>query len=145
MDQIDRTAPSPEVVFTGPLPEAELMRAVLEGSGIECLVWEAGLEQTYGAGIMPSRVVVPPDHAERAREIIAAARAGDLDLDLDEASDAELVRSTFEGHASSDPIAEVTPWWRHPELPALLSAARVVLVLGAIVGIAYLVFTAVAD
>jgi hypothetical protein len=37
------------------------------------------------------------------------------------------------------------PWWKHPALPALLSAARVVLALGILVGLACLIFVALAD
>jgi hypothetical protein len=71
--------PSPVEVFIGPVIEAEMMRAVLEGSGIPCASSGSGLQGAY-PGLFPHRLIVSWDDAERAREIILAARTGELDL-----------------------------------------------------------------
>jgi hypothetical protein len=155
MDEIDRLGPGPAEVYVGPMVEAELMRAVLEGSGIACFVWRSGEENTFG-GFLPNRVMVRAGDADRASEIILAARAGELgleepadraegDFEIDESDDWVRPSEQDVPPSRSGPIGEVVPWWRHPELPALLSAARVVLVVGAVVGLAALILVALAE
>ena len=72
--------PSPVEVFVGPVVEAEMMRAVLEGSGIPCAASGSGMQGAY-PGLFPHRLAVASENAERAVEIIEAARTGELDLD----------------------------------------------------------------
>jgi putative signal transducing protein len=80
--------PSPVEVFVGPVIEAELMRAVLEGSGIACAASGSGMQGAY-PGLFPHRIAVAGEDAERALEVIAAARRGELDLEaFDEDDDA---------------------------------------------------------
>lgn len=144
---VEYLGPDPAIVFVGSPPEADLIRSVLAGSGIDCVIWRSGLEQSYG-GIAPNQVVVRREDAERAGEIIAAASTGELDLDAPDDDPRDWI-TPADGSAatapSSDPIADVPPWWRHPELPALLSAVRVLFGIAIVVGLAYLGLTLITD
>jgi hypothetical protein len=83
-DEFDSPEPGPELVeaYSGSRVDAELIRSVLEGSGIECALWGTG--STYlpetGAKLSAVRVMVRPSDRERAHEVIDAAGVGDLDL-----------------------------------------------------------------
>jgi hypothetical protein len=143
---LEDLGPAPEVVFVGPPPEADLMRAVLEGSGIACVVWRSGLEHSYGA-IWPHRVLVREDVADRASEVIRAARAGELDLDA-----APNETDPFEGEEADDgwlrpreessmptqtgPIVErARPVW----VSAALSIARVLVSIAVLFAVVFFV------
>jgi hypothetical protein len=82
---IDSEHLGPELVeaYSGSRIDTELIRSVLEGSGIECALWGTG--STYmpetGAKHSRVRVMVRPSDLERAHEVIDAAGVGDLDLD----------------------------------------------------------------
>ena len=154
--------PEPAEVFVGPAVAVDMMRSVLEGSGIDCLILKSGLE-AYGAGLMPQRILVRGEDGERAGEIILAARTGELeidetmgdDLDEDTVLYEEEPPGWIEGSSSglgggmnptaTGPISETEPWWRHPQLPQLLSAVMVLFGIAAVVGLAYLLFMAMAD
>ena len=70
------------------------MRAVLEGRGIECLVWRPARADVR-RGVMPSASSF--DRTMRARpQIIAGAQRGDLDLTLEE-DDEQLDEEPEEG------------------------------------------------
>ena len=167
MGDLDRFGPNPASVYVGPPVEADQMKAVLEGSGIDCLVWHSGLEVAYGA-IGPSRVVVTTEDAERAEEVILAARAGELDLDevegespvapTAEASPELDVAGVFAGSdraaparsaagvpASPAPIREVTPWWRGPRSGAVFARLVIVVVMALVVGGAYWIMRLIGD
>lgn len=154
---LERLGPEPREVFFGPPHAVQLTKSVLEGSGIPCVVWGSGLEEAYGP-LTPHRVMVPAHEAERASEIIRAAGRGEFDLDMsfdDQSGETSIEHdpAEFEPYGepvpgtppSSDPISEVRGWWNHPGLPAVVSAARVVLGIGIVVGLAYLILAAVAD
>src|SRR5918999_5124375 len=88
MDRGDGPADSadlePELAeaYSGSRVDAELIRSVLEGSGVECALWGTG--STYlpetGAKLNRVRVMVRPSDLDRAHEVIDAAGVGDLDL-----------------------------------------------------------------
>src|SRR5918999_3072283 len=88
MDRGDGPADSadlePELAeaYSGSRVDAELIRSVLEGSGVECALWGTG--STYlpetGAKLNRVRVMVRPSDLDRAHEVIDAAGVGALDL-----------------------------------------------------------------
>jgi hypothetical protein len=146
---LDQLGPAPEVVFVGPPPAADMMRAVLEGSGIDCVVWGSALEHSYGA-LEPHRVLVREGDAERAGEIIFAARSGELDLDAPppalggafdhEDPDDGWVRPSA-APTQAGPIVEGDAWWARPGwLPAAFSVIRVVAAIAALVTMIFFVF-----
>ena len=154
---IQSLGPAPTEVFVGPGVAVDMMRSVLEGSGIDCLILRSGLE-AYGAGLVPQRLLVRGEDAERASEIILAARTGDLEIDETDELDEESVLVEDEppgwieasapggsdGRAMptpTGPITDAEPWWR----PQLLSAVVVVFAFAAVLGIAYLIYVAIAD
>jgi hypothetical protein len=70
----------PVEVYVGPPVEVGMMKSVLDGSRIPSEVWNSGMQGAY-PGAFPSKLVVGSDDAERATELILAARTGELDLD----------------------------------------------------------------
>jgi hypothetical protein len=100
--------PGPELVeaYSGARADVELIRSVLEGSGIECALWGTG--STYlpetGAKLNAVRVMVRPSDLGRAHEVIDAAGVGDLDLLADEEWD-----PLEEDVATYPPDGDVTP------------------------------------
>lgn len=85
-DEVDELGSDPVEVFVGPPVVVEMMRSVLEGSAIPCELWRSGMQEAYPGvgGLFPYRLLVRPADAERARALIDAAVAGDLDLDAGE-------------------------------------------------------------
>lgn len=74
----------PVEVYSGSRLDAELIRSVLEGSGIRCALWGTGSSYIPETGAKHSRVrvMVRPEDMSRAQEVIDAAGVGDLDLDV---------------------------------------------------------------
>ena len=70
-------------MYSGSRVDSELLRSVLEGSGIECALWGTGSTYVPETGAKQSavRVMVRPADLDRAREVIDAAGVGDLDLE----------------------------------------------------------------
>ena len=69
--------------YSGSRIDSEMIRSVLEGSGIECTLWGTGssyMPET-GAKLSAVRVMVRPDDLDHAKEVIEAAREGDLDIE----------------------------------------------------------------
>ena len=63
--------------------EAQQIKALLEANDIPCVLRGESVRMTHGFtldGLGVVRVCVPPDLADRARELIAAAEAGELTL-----------------------------------------------------------------
>lgn len=60
--------------------EADLIRSVLEGSGIAVLMKRSGMEGVYGP-VHDTHLLVREDDEERAREIIRAAHAGEFQIE----------------------------------------------------------------
>lgn len=118
-DDLARVGPEPVPIFVGPPLEADMLRSVLEGSGIPCEIWRPGVQEAYAAAF-PYRLVVSADDAERATEIVLAARTGDLALDAGEDDGEEELEDEFDADdvpeptpgAPGGPVAEVRPWWR---------------------------------
>lgn len=71
----------PELVqiYTANGLEADLIRSVLEGSGIAVLIKRSGMEGVYGP-VHDTHLLVREEDEERAREVISAARAGELEI-----------------------------------------------------------------
>ncbi len=72
-----------EVYRVGPM-EAELMRSVLEGNNIPCLISGSGIGGAYPVGVGSlgeSPLMVRRRDAATARELIDEARRGDFELD----------------------------------------------------------------
>jgi Putative prokaryotic signal transducing protein len=61
----------------------DLIRSVLEGSGISVLVKGSGMEGVYG-GAIDTRIYVRENDADRARDVIRAAEAGEFEIFEDE-------------------------------------------------------------
>lgn len=59
--------------------EADLIRSVLEGSGIAVLMKRSGMEGVYGP-VVDAHLLVREEDEERAREVIRAAHAGELEI-----------------------------------------------------------------
>lgn len=115
-------------VFVGPPLEAEILRSVLDGSGIPSEVWSSGFDDAYPS-VLGARLMVAPADAERATEVVGAARSGELDLDPGEEPElADDDGATYDesiydepsvpaprpsdGAVPAGPVAEVVPWWR---------------------------------
>lgn len=67
--------------------EAQQIKALLEANDIPCVLRGESVRMTHGFtldGLGVVRICVPPELADRARELIAAAEAGDLRLGPDE-------------------------------------------------------------
>ncbi len=67
--------------------EAQVMRSFLQGHGIACRIAGEALRITHGFtvdGLGEARLLVPAHQAERARDLVAKADAGELALDDDE-------------------------------------------------------------
>lgn len=62
-----------EVYRTSRRYEAELVRSVLESSGIEVTIFGTGLDAAYPSALPDTRVMVNEADAERAREVIESA------------------------------------------------------------------------
>ena len=79
----EHLGPELEQVYSGSRVDTELIRSVLEGSGVESVLWGTG--STYmpetGAKLSAVRVMVRPSDLDRAHEVIDAAGVGDLDLE----------------------------------------------------------------
>ena len=57
--------------------EAQIIRGALDGAGMKCMLRGEALRHTHGFtvdGLAEVRILVPPEDAERAREIIVQAR-----------------------------------------------------------------------
>jgi len=57
--------------------EAQIIRGALDGAGIKCVLRGEALRHTHGFtvdGLAEVRILVPPDDAQRAKEIIVQAR-----------------------------------------------------------------------
>lgn len=122
---ISNLGPELVQVWSGTELAAEMIRSLLEGSEIPSAVWGTGAE-THG--LTMTRVMVRPDDAERAAELIRATEGGDFDLDPsweDEAAQADEngddeggPQWVSAGEPSAaplpdpGPIARVEPWWR---------------------------------
>jgi hypothetical protein len=74
-----------EVYRVGTL-DAEMVRSVLEGNGIDCILAGSGMGGVYpGAGTLDSAgVLVRVEDEERARELIEQVLRGDFALEDDE-------------------------------------------------------------
>ena len=70
-------------VFAGSGFAPDLIRSVLEGSGISVLVKGSGVEGVYG-GAIDTRIYVREGDAQRAREVIASAESGEFEIFEDE-------------------------------------------------------------
>ncbi len=71
-------------VATAPEPLAEVIRSLLEGSGIQCLLAGSGANEAYkvNVGAMGEvRILVRPHDSEAALELIEEARSGALEID----------------------------------------------------------------
>jgi Putative prokaryotic signal transducing protein len=81
----EHLGPELEQAYSGSRVDTELIRSVLEGSGIESVLWGTGsaYPPETGAKLSAVRVMVRPSDLDRAREVIDAAGVGELDLDLD--------------------------------------------------------------
>lgn len=66
-------------VFAGTGFAPELIRSVLEGSGIPVLVKGSGVEGTYGP-VIDVLIFVRESDAERAAEVIRSAEAGEFEI-----------------------------------------------------------------
>ena len=66
-------------VYAGAGFAPELIRSVLEGSGIPVLVKGSGVEGVYGP-VMDVQIFVRESDAERAAEVIRAAEAGEFEI-----------------------------------------------------------------
>ena len=67
--------------------EEQQVRSFLEAHGIPTSVWGEALRKTHGFvldGLGEVRIVVPEEHADHARELLAAVERGDLTLNEDE-------------------------------------------------------------
>lgn len=75
----------PELVqiYTANGLEADLIRSVLEGSGIAVLIKRSGMEGVYGP-VHDTHLLVREEDEERAREVIRAAHAGEFEIEDDE-------------------------------------------------------------
>lgn len=75
----------PELVqiYTANGLEADLIRSVIEGSGIAVLIKRSGMEGVYGP-VHDTHLLVREEDEERAREVIRAARAGEFEIEDDE-------------------------------------------------------------
>jgi hypothetical protein len=159
VDLVDELPPEPEVeperqheqgfdvvselveAYSGSRIDTELIRSVLEGSGVPVALWGTGssyMPET-GAALSAVRVMVRPSDLERAREVIDAAGVGDLDLDpsggtwedpeyyedADEDSQDALdaapgwdpaIHSTnvIAGEGQPEPFREFVPWYSTP-------------------------------
>jgi hypothetical protein len=120
----------PELVeaYSGSRIDTELIRSVLEGSGVECALWGTG--STYlpetGAKHSRVRVMVKPSDLDRAHEVIDAAGVGDLDLEVQDewepasagageigiSSDGEPAESDWDDDLSEE--AAPGPWYSRP-------------------------------
>ena len=71
----------PELVqiYTANGLEADLIRSVLEGSGIAVLIKRSGMEGVYGP-VHDTHLLVREEDEERAREVVRAAHAGELEI-----------------------------------------------------------------
>ena len=104
----------PELVeaYSGSRIDTELIRSVLEGSGVECALWGTG--STYlpetGAKHSRVRVMVKPSDLHRAHEVIDAAGVGDLDLEVQD--DWEPAESDWDDDLSEE--AAPGPWYSRP-------------------------------
>ena len=79
----------PVVVFAGERMEAELVMRILQEEGFHPYEWADLPTPTYSGPIGMARIVVPPDEAESAGELIASlkecGKAGELQVEeLDE-------------------------------------------------------------
>ena len=70
-------------IFAASGYETELIRSLLEGSGIEVMVRRSGLEGAYGSSHDTLLMVRQRDVAQ-AREVIRAAQSGELEIADDE-------------------------------------------------------------
>lgn len=109
---------------SGSRVDSELIRSVLEGSGIECTLWGTGSSYLPETGAKQSavRVMVRPADLERAKEVIGAAREGDLDIEngwdpadagIDEsAGDDEPAATDWDEDLSEE--GSPGPWYARP-------------------------------
>lgn len=70
------------IIYTAPVPDAELMRSVLEGSGITAAIQsgQTGAYPVTVGDLGQGQVWVRRSDAERARDVIEAALHGDLNI-----------------------------------------------------------------
>ena len=66
-------------IYTANGLEADLIRSVLEGSGIAVLIKRSGMEGVYGP-VHDTHLLVREEDEQRAREVIRAAQAGELEI-----------------------------------------------------------------
>ena len=67
--------------------EEQQVRSFLEAHGIPTAVWGEALRKTHGLvldGLGEVQIDVPPEHAERALQLLAAVERGEMRLDAEE-------------------------------------------------------------
>lgn len=124
-EDAERLGPELIEAYSGSRIDAELIGSVLEGSGIECSLWGTGssyLPET-GAKLNAVRVMVRPSDLDRAREVIAAAGVGDLDL-------GEAAPADWDDDELDEPFAG--PWYSRPWGQVVMAVVALLLVVAMI-------------
>lgn len=118
--------PEPVEAYAGSRVDAELIGSVLQGSGIECALWGTGSSYVPETGAKHNavRVMVALSDLDRAREVIAAAGVGDLDLGEPAPSDWE--------DDDLDEAAYPGPWYSRPWGQVVMALIALLLVVAMI-------------
>jgi hypothetical protein len=122
--------------YSGSSIDSQMIRSVLEGSGIECTMWGTGSSYLPETGAKGSalRVMVRPTDLERATEVIEAAREGDLDMEH-EGDPADLGNDEPAATDWDDDLSEDStggPWYSRPWGQVVIAVIALLLVVAMI-------------